>query len=152
MHLLLAVPDKVKKTLDAMLSGRERRTGGRKSSARAWVTKMEKMGAHKFPETLVVAETCTGCGWCARNCPTGNITAAGSRPAFSQSCAMCYRCVYGCPAKALSSKSFMVLKRGFDLDTLQKRMQGVTLPPVKKCFRGLLWKSARDYLLDKDGY
>jgi hypothetical protein len=46
----------------------------------------------------------------------------------------------------------MVLKRGFDLDTLQKRMQGVTLPPVKKCFRGLLWKSARDYLLDKDGY
>lgn len=152
MHLLQAVPDKVQKILDAVLAGHIRRTKGKMDGARAWVAMQEKAGASRFPQTICVSDTCTGCGWCARNCPTGNIAVSGGMPSFSDKCVMCFRCVYGCPIKALGSKNFMVLRGGFDLESLEKRMGSVKLPPVDKCFGGAMWKSARDYLLDKDGY
>lgn len=152
MHLVSAVPDKVKKILDAVLAGRTRRTRSKMGFARAWVTKKEKQGTRKFPETISVCEDCKGCGWCARNCPTGNIGIKDGRPVFGESCVMCFRCVYGCPSRALQSKNFMVLKGGFDLDGLEKRMRGVPLPPVEECFKGRMWKAVREYMLDEDGY
>jgi hypothetical protein len=63
---------------------------------------------------------------------------------------MCFRCVYGCPSHALHSKNFMVLKGGFDLAAVERRIQGVPLPPVEKCCKGWAWKGVRKYLLDQD--
>jgi ferredoxin len=60
---------------------------------------------------------------------------------------MCFRCVYSCPNKAIKSKSFQVLKCGFNISELEKRMEGVELEPVEKCCKGA---PVRKYLLDND--
>ncbi len=65
---------------------------------------------------------------------------------------MCFRCIYGCPTKAMWSKNFMVLKGGFSLLETEKRMCGVKLKPVSKCSKGCMWSGVRKYLLDIDGY
>lgn len=149
-HLLAAMPGKVQRILDDVLTSLVKRSKKRLGFARTWISNQEKQGAHEFPKTIRVAEECTSCGLCARGCPTANIAMQGGKPTFGGQCIMCFRCVYGCPAHALRSNNFMVLKKGFDLDALEKRMAGVALPPVEKCFRGLMWKSTRDYLQDKD--
>lgn len=148
MYLLSAVPEKVEKMLDAMLAGRERRTRARMRFAVAWITKLERFGARRFPKGIRTGESCNGCGWCARNCPSGNIAIQDGKPTFSASCAMCFRCVYGCPSKALKTKNFMVLKQGFDLDALEKRMKDTPLPPIEECFKGRMWKAVREYLTE----
>lgn len=150
MHLLNYLPEKARKSVDGMLSGGVRRAKQRKGFMRAWVTKQEKSHAYAFAKGLKVSAGCTACGWCARHCPVQNITMGEGGPTFGGSCVMCFRCVYGCPARALKTKNFMVLTGGFDLGALEKRMQGVALPPVEQCFKGFFWKAARAYLQGKD--
>ena len=151
MHLMNRMPGKVSTVLDAVLSGKTRRTRHHKGFLRAWVTKQEKQGCRRFPESISVGEGCTGCGLCARSCPAGNISMKDGKPAFADRCVMCFRCVYGCPARAMSSTNFMVLKGGFDIAALETRMAGAELRPVERCFRGIAWQSVRKYIQDKDG-
>ena len=42
-------------------------------------------------------EKCIGCGICANNCPTQNITVKDGKAAASSKCTMCYRCIDHCP-------------------------------------------------------
>jgi hypothetical protein len=49
-------------------------------------------------------------------------------------------------------KGFPILKEGFNLEDLGKRMHQVELEPIEKCCSGLLWKGVKKYLLDHDGY
>lgn len=48
----------------------------------------------------IVTDACTRCGICARVCPTGNITVAGSVE-FADRCEVCYACLHACPQGAL---------------------------------------------------
>jgi ferredoxin len=48
-------------------------------------------------------ETCTACGWCVEECPTGSMK-LDPAPSISNKCIRCYRCMNGCPEKALSVK------------------------------------------------
>jgi hypothetical protein len=50
--------------------------------------------------------------------------------------------------RALSSKNFMVLDAGYDLDALQKRMVGVKLKSVEECCEDTVLKTVRRYLLE----
>jgi ferredoxin len=151
MHLLQAIPRKVNLVLDEVLAGKVRRTQSRMSPLRASLARLEKEHTAEFPRNITITETCTGCGVCESQCPVENIKLRDHRPVFSNACCMCFRCIYACPAHALQSSNFMVLKEGYDLRALEKRMQGVALEPVEQCASGLMWGAVRDYLLDREG-
>jgi Fe-S-cluster-containing hydrogenase component 2 len=88
------------------------------------------------------------------HCPVGNIRLDEQRqtPVFSNDCVMCFRCVYGCPRKAMHANDFQVLKAGFDLWGVEKRMADKALKPVAQCCKGIMWAGVRRYLDDSDGY
>lgn len=150
MHLLRALPRKVNTIVEDLLSGRNRRTHFIKGPLRRLLSKQEKKGAHRFPKKLKISDKCTSCGWCASNCPACNIKITQNKPEFADRCIMCFRCIYGCPSKALESDFFMVLKSGFSLIQLEKRMEGVELEPFHKYTKGLIWKGVDNYLSGKD--
>lgn len=134
-----------------VLAGNIRRTPCRKGAFKSLITKLEKQGSYRFAQKLKIGKNCTGCGWCAEHCPVNNIGMQDLRPVFKDRCVICFRCVYGCPFHAIRSNNFMVMKKGFNLEETEKRMQGVALIPVEKCCRGFLWKDIRKYLLDDGG-
>lgn len=152
MWMLRAIPGKVKGVLDDVLAGKVRRTRFKMGFLRTLVTRQEKKNGHRVGQEFTINSDCTGCGWCARSCPAGNITIMDGRPCIGDKCILCFRCIYGCPSRAIQSTNFMVLKGGFDLDALEKRMQGVDLMPVEQCLKGLAWKSVRGYLMNEKGY
>jgi ferredoxin len=154
MHLLQAVPGKVDKIVTKFLAGQQRRFDHRLSWMRKKVSKMEKRSARYFTEKIVIDEKCNGCAWCVAHCPVGNIRIDEQRqtPFFGNDCVMCFRCVYGCPRKAMHANDFQVLKDGFDIRGVEKRMAGKTLKPAAECCKGILWAGVRRYLDDSDGY
>ena len=114
-----------------------------------WACTLEKYGSRLFGKHLHASDACTGCGWCAQNCPRGNITLVNGKPAFDEHCVLCLRCVYGCPTHAIQAGlgGFAVLKAGFDLDALETRTAALTaLPPLAELPKGLLYKGVRAYL------
>lgn len=48
------------------------------------------------------ASKCVGCGRCAKQCPTGNITMTGRTAHSAERCTLCYRCVNLCPVQAIT--------------------------------------------------
>lgn len=44
---------------------------------------------------------CTGCGLCAKRCPTNNISLQNGRPVWGGSCTHCMACICYCPAEAI---------------------------------------------------
>ncbi|MDO4319261.1 MAG: EFR1 family ferrodoxin [Bacteroidales bacterium] len=54
------------------------------------------------PKPFHALESCVGCGQCARQCPLGNITMQGGRPAWGDRCALCLRCYHLCPRHSVA--------------------------------------------------
>ena len=44
---------------------------------------------------------CTGCGLCAKRCPTNNISLRNGRPVWGGSCTHCMACICYCPTRAI---------------------------------------------------
>ncbi len=63
---------------------------------------------HKFlmsPSRFHSTDACIGCGKCARQCPTGNITMTCDKPVHPQwgsNCAFCLACYHVCPRHAVA--------------------------------------------------
>ncbi|MCG8684551.1 MAG: EFR1 family ferrodoxin, partial [Desulfobacterales bacterium] len=114
------------------------------------VGEFEKRGAKAFGENIQVNNNCNGCGWCKRSCPANNISMLNNRPMFGVECLLCLKCIYGCPNKALEAGTlkFTILKEGYDLNALEKRMEGVELAPVEDLAKSYLWKGVKKYLLE----
>ncbi|MGE5550811.1 MAG: hypothetical protein ACM3ZC_09810 [Bacteroidota bacterium] len=53
-------------------------------------------------------------------CPTDNILLTRGVPVFNRRCALCFRCVYGCPARAIKLRVFrcFVLDEWYDLERI----------------------------------
>ena len=153
MWLIKVIPEKVNKIIQAVLSGKIRRTKmKRKTIFQSWISRKEKKGAHRFAKLLSIDDHCTRCGWCVEKCPVKSIEMDSGKPTFSDKCIICLRCIYGCPANAIRVKVFPILKEGFNLEALEKRMHQVELDPIEKCSKGLLWKGVKKYLLEHSGY
>ena len=152
MWMLRVIPQKVSGILDELLAGKVKRTGHKKGPLMRWMSKSEQANSGKFGQSLKVSDDCTRCGWCVRNCPTQNISITGpsEKPKFSDRCIICTRCFYGCPAKAIKAGGPLPLKKGFDLDAVERRMEGVELMPIKQCCKGIAFKNVRNYLLGRD--
>jgi len=151
--LLRAVPGKTKKVASEMLSAkRVRKKPLIWDYLFACLGELEKKHSRSFAKRLKVNDSCTGCGWCRSNCPRGNITIEDSKPVWGKDCVNCFRCIYGCPAQAISTSGFakkLVLKNGFDLLLLQQRTQHITeFPPVEQIAKGRLLKNLIKYLRD----
>ena len=46
-------------------------------------------------------EKCTGCGLCAKLCPTCAITLHDGHPVWEDNCTHCMACITRCPAEAI---------------------------------------------------
>lgn len=154
IRLLQVLPSKVEKCVAEILSGvRLRKRPPVTSRIMSAILKCEKKGAKKFPKYIRVDKSCTGCGWCIRNCPRKNIELVDSRPSFGGQCIACLRCFYGCPSKAIHTRrgfGFITIKEGYSLDEIEKRMSDIVLEPLEKVRTGLLFIGVRNYLLNKD--
>lgn len=146
MRMLQAVPAKVSAILDDLSAGKILRSHQRVTPLRSLLIRWERKGIRTFPRSVRVTDECNGCGWCARHCPVGNIVLEEGKARYLDHCIMCFRCIYGCPHGGLASDSVMVLKEGYDLRALEKRMEGVPLDPVSVCSKGILWIAVKRYL------
>jgi len=151
IRLLRVLPSKVERIVDDLLRGVERRIKPKLiDRVFSRIGEMEKTGARFFGRNLRVNDTCNGCGWCAKNCPSNNITMLDNKPVFGEDCILCLKCIYGCPKQAIEAGAlrFIVLKEGYDLQALEKRMHGAQLAPVEDLARGYIWKGVKEYLLE----
>jgi flavodoxin/ferredoxin len=144
-RLLRVLPQKAQAIADETLSGMERRVRVRAFDRFvSGLFRIEQLGAPRFGRALRVTDACTGCGWCARECPGANIRMKDGKPEFLGQGALCTRCVYGCPAGAIRPGMMKgaVLKGGFDLC----RFEALSAPPEEK--PGALWEGLRRYFED----
>ena len=85
IELLRILPDKVDLIAEHIFAGHIRRTKP-KFFDRAFSTggRMEIYGARLFGRHILVSDSCNGCAWCAKGCPTANITMKDGRPVFGK--------------------------------------------------------------------
>jgi len=116
-QILSKLPDKIEKIAKTIISEKRKKKiiywGDYLISA---LGEAEKKGTQKFGSGIKVLDTCTGCGLCAINCCSSNISME-NKPKFGNRCDMCLGCVYHCPQKALQPTwgAFQVDKNGYDL-------------------------------------
>lgn len=153
LMLLEILPKKVMKVVDNILSGEQRRTKPLLIDRFfSLVGELEKAGARAFGKRIKVSDACNSCGWCVNNCPAGNIAIINDRPTFMSQCHLCLRCIYGCPKKALKPGicKFVVIKEGFSINDLEKKLPYQGERNVAELAKGYLWSGVRKYLLEQD--
>ncbi|HEY5556606.1 EFR1 family ferrodoxin [Acetobacterium sp.] len=150
--LLGAAPRNAEKAVSELLTGICHRT------TPFWIDRvasklgvLEKIGAKFFGKCLKANENCINCGWCAQNCPRGNITIVNDKITFGGTCVICLRCVYGCSQKAIEPGigKFLILKGGFDLRKIENKIGYMTVfPSVEQVTQGSLLKRVKAYLIE----
>lgn len=150
MWMIRSIPEKVRLIVDDLLAGIERRTKYKKGPVCEYLTKLERRKGHLFAQSLMITDACKSCGWCETHCPASNIKLSGEppRPVFKNQCMVCLRCVYGCPFGAIQCENSVIFREGFNLDEVEKRMEGKELKPVNQCCKGLLLSGVKKYLLE----
>jgi ferredoxin len=105
-----------------LLAGRE---SVRKDGIFAAILRGNYAWAERFMLPLLaldykVSGSCVKCMKCVENCLKCNIAFQNGRIRFRTHCAGCYRCVYGCPEKAIKGRLFgiMILKNGYDIQRI----------------------------------
>jgi ferredoxin len=127
-RILSKLPNKIDEIVQTVISEK------RKKKIIYWIDYLisalgeaEKKGTHKFGKGIKVLETCTGCGLCAKNCCSSNISMESqalsdtpAEPKFDDRCDMCFGCIYNCPQKALQPTygAFQIDKNGYDLQLM----------------------------------
>jgi ferredoxin len=151
IRLLEVLPSKVERITDDLMADIVRRTSPKLMDyIFSKAGEMEKMGTKFFGEKMRVSENCNGCGWCAKKCPANNINMLNNKPVFGRECFLCLKCIYGCPNEALKAGifKFIILKGGYNIKAIEKRMENVKPASVENLAKGYLWKGVKRYLLE----
>lgn len=105
---------------------------------------------NRFTQALHQTPECNRCGVCANGCPLNNIAMSDTSPLFSNTCAICLRCIYACPRKAISAGylSFLLVKQGYSLRACMDAVEKRELPAaeLKAEIKSPLWSGVRKYL------
>jgi ferredoxin len=152
--LLDILPNKVSSIIDEIKCGVIRRKAPHLlDRALASMGGLERFGSHFFGKRIQVSEACNGCGHCAANCPSGNITMMNHKPTFGSKCFFCMNCLYSCPEKALSPGvgKFAVIKTGLDLDKLAAAppIEKMSAEQLKTLAPGVAWVAVRKYITEE---
>jgi ferredoxin/flavodoxin len=151
VRLLKILPAKVEHCIGEILAGVQRRKKPPLTKGiLIALSKKEKKESSKFGKNFRTHDNCSGCGWCANNCPRKNIEIKGGRPVFGERCVICLRCFYGCPLKSvyLERNSWIALKEGFSLESLEKSMDNIVLVPLEEVKAGIAFGGLKKYLSD----
>jgi Flavodoxins len=149
--LLEVLPDRVDQIVNNLLAGTNHKP------KLSWIDRiisklgeLEKIGAKEFGKRIKCQDNCTGCGWCSNHCPAENINMDNNRPSFGGKCHMCLNCIYGCPKKALTPGliKFIVIKNGYNISELEKKVPNQQPVDVIKLTKGYTWLGVRRYLLE----
>lgn len=136
--LVEAAPGRVEAAVERILA-HERKTLSNRLPLRLLLKAVgyleDKHGAKAFGRDLVTSDSCTACGQCARDCPSGNIELVNGKTVFDNACVWCMRCIYNCPQEAIRSKHYnlFVLKGGYSL----QRIRALELEPIDFTSPGL---------------
>jgi ferredoxin/flavodoxin len=152
--LLDVLPHKVDNIIDELSQGVVRRKNTHiLDRALASMGGLERFGGHFFGKRIRVSGSCNGCGYCAKNCPSGNISMREGRPMFNSKCFFCMNCLYGCPQNALSPGvgKFAVIKPGLDLDKLAAApsVEKMSAEQLKTIAPGIAWIAVRKYITEE---
>lgn len=152
VKLLEILPDKVERIIVDILSGVSRKVKpGFIDQLLSRLCEIEKIGAKYFGTRIKCSLDCTGCGWCSRHCPAGNIRMDGSKPVFQNHCNFCLSCLYGCPRQALRPgiMKFILIKEGYSLKALEQKTPWPEPVNIEELAKGYLWAGVRQYLLNE---
>lgn len=153
IRLLEVLPDKIEKIINDLSNGVIRRTKPNFiNRLLSNIGEFEKHGARYCGKRIKANENCTGCGWCEKHCPRTNITVINSKPNFSNKCSLCLKCIYECPQRALApgKGKFIVIKQGYNLNAIKKRIDVTKLDSIEELAKGYLYKGIKEYLLDNE--
>ncbi len=151
--LLRAATIRVEKIVQEIMSGTENRTRPKTIDRLLSILgRLEKKATKYFGKGIKVKDSCSGCGWSAKNCPRCNITMNAGNPSFSNKCVLCLRCLYGCPQKALEPGfiKFVVIKEGYDINAILWKMNDANEINIDDYLeKGWLWDGVRSYLMEE---
>ncbi|MDU4959383.1 MAG: EFR1 family ferrodoxin [Sporomusaceae bacterium] len=151
VRLLQVLPDKIRQAVNDIVSGSQRkRIPLWRDRLFSMLGELEKPGGRLWGRHIRAGGACNGCGCCVRNCPAGNIAIVAGRPRFGGKCHMCLSCLYGCRQKALvpGIGKFIILKEGYDLNSLIKKVPLTEAVDVDQIAEGYLWSGVKKYLLE----
>lgn len=97
----------------------------------------------EYDKGFFTDKRCSGCGTCAKVCPTHNISIEEKRPVWNHHCHGCNACVVYCPTKAIQ---FRTPQAYVELDTIITKM--LRLPEKRKRYHHPMVK-AKDLMTDK---
>jgi flavodoxin/NAD-dependent dihydropyrimidine dehydrogenase PreA subunit len=138
-RILELLPQKTESIAADLLSRKNKRIlPPLKSRILTLIGKTEKPWAKCFGKELTARKSCSCCGLCQRNCPMGNIQLKNGRPRFGWRCIACFRCVYACPSFSIYPRfsRFMVLKEGYHLEQMEKKLDSLLPEPDEKITTG----------------
>lgn len=147
--LLTVLPLKVTQIVDAILSRKHQPTKPHLLDRMlSGIGELEKWGARSFGAHLRVEESCTSCGWCARACPSGNISCLNGPPTFGNQCQLCLCCVYGCPQKSLvpTRARFIIIAEGYSIRAVADNTDVCSEEMLDTLTKGFLWSGVKKYL------
>jgi len=150
--LLQVLPEKVRAIADDILSGKRRRSSPFVFDRLfSMAGKAERRYAKSWGKTIIVLDDCDGCGLCAEQCTSCNISIIDSKPVFGDKCNFCLGCFYACPKRALAPKKakFMLLKE-FDLKGIEKKAKDSERVSADQIKGGPMWYGVKRYLLKRN--
>lgn len=130
---------------EEVISGAERKYKTcRLQQIKMWfIRKISSVGLRLVVKDLKVENTCSHCGICVKNCPSGNICEKGGKIKFKLSCSTCLRCVYSCPKSAIKFKhlKFIPIPGGYDINKILNKS-------AEQCENGRIPSFAENYIIN----